>query len=729
MKIDPIKVEKNFELVCSEIARAGSERVQLQYIYNFLKSLNHLYNQFDSYIIQLFELFPSLKHPLLFTGFRPDELEAIINTCEEAVKAIPELQGDKSIQQKLDLLITGQNFIKSWLGVRKEGGGNGTLQLNSNWDKNRKAEDQPGEVFIPVVETTEGFSKKGRLRKLRVELVGKSGKGEFELRPVFGVIGADTGKLGEKPGKAAGKLLQESVEKCKYWRGTASFELSHTWHAGSSVNLALSSLFYCEMLKAENQREYFQINPGIAITGDIDEKGHVLEVDDETLLQKTEAAFFSWIQVLVVPVQQLDKTAEILDELQEEFTQRNLILKGVGNLRDLFFDRRLTLHKKTSLIEHTAKRVWKRRYSTMTIFAFLMLTGIIGFMAYGPIDKNPEMVSIAGEYLILENDRGLEISRINIGEVTAEYMSRNITAKPTYILHDINNDKINELIWGNSLTSTFRERSFVQAWSVSGDSVIWELPIRMDYQFPRQHVKMNGYLTIDELAVIGEKLIVSASFPTFFQSMISSVDIKDGTIEQEYVHIGNTNDMLTADIDEDEKEEIILTGVNNAFWTACLIILDPEYMQGHSPLTEEYQIENLPRAKEMYYILIPKTVVGKYLTKFEKFNVGRNLSLDKERKSLYASITETTRKFGNNTEYASVLAYFNFNMEPIGFGTSDLYDIIARELYQSGDIPFIPNYDYFQAFKDSLLYWNGEEFVNEVSMNREYLEMLGENED
>jgi hypothetical protein len=51
-------------------------------------------------------------------------------------------------------------------------------------------------------------------------------------------------------------------------------------------------------------------------------------------------------------------------------------------------------------------------------------------------------------------------------------------------------------------------------------------------------------------------------------------------------------------------------------------------------------------------------------------------------------------------------------MAPAGFGTSDQYDIMVRKLHQEGKIPFIPDYDYFESFKDSLLYWDGKEFVH-----------------
>ena len=50
-------------------------------------------------------------------------------------------------------------------------------------------------------------------------------------------------------------------------------------------------------------------------------------------------------------------------------------------------------------------------------------------------------------------------------------------------------------------------------------------------------------------------------------------------------------------------------------------------------------------------------------------------------------------------------------MEPVTIGTSTHYDLWARNLYEEGRIPFNPDYDYFEAFKDSIEYWDGEKFV------------------
>ncbi|MEX0721399.1 MAG: hypothetical protein WD059_12075 [Balneolaceae bacterium] len=713
MKIDPIEIEQLFVQISAEISRAGSERMQLLLMDRFLKRLHGQYLEFDSYIIQLFEVFPSLKHPLLFSGFRPKELEAIIHECEEAANVIPELRQDDSVQRKIDLLKTGFNHVKSWLGISETDREDGLIQL-LNIKEQINLNEEAGDVFIPVVETSEGFEKKGRLRKLKVELVGKSGKDEFELRPVFGVIGANTGNLGEKSAKAAGNLLRKNRERSSYWSGTASFELSHTWHAGSSANLALAALFYCEMLKAENQREYFKLNPGIAITGDVDEHGNVLDVDEETIQQKVEAAFFSWAQVLVVPVQQLEQALKIFEELQNEFPNRNLVIKGIGNLRDLFFDRWLTLHKQTSLIEHTARRVWKRRYSSAAILVFLMLIGIIGSMAYGPIDKNPVMADYEGEYLFIQNQFGKTIKQFWVGKKTVDFFHTYGTTNPQVAFFDINADGVNEVFYVTGVNTS--EQREVTAWSLSGDSLLWVNNLDFKIHFPRQHGLQNLKFYAREIGITfandgNPYLIVLASEWNHFPSVTAKLKPETGEVIEKYIHTGQVRDMELVDITGDGVHEIVLAGINNVYWRAFLAVLDLENISGHSPLEGDYIIEDVQRAEELVYLLIPKTIVGRVFDPIQKYSYSTRVKKSEDQQLLTLTISESpARIISGIIKEGVILIDFDYHLNMTGLATSDQWDIYAKEFYESGDISFIPGYEYFEAFKDSVVYWDGSDF-------------------
>ncbi|MCP9291480.1 hypothetical protein [Gracilimonas sediminicola] len=730
--MDPLKIEKAFGRLTTEIKRAGSERVQLFLIYEFMNALKGDYQTFDSYLIQLFALFPALEHPLLFTGLHPAELEEIISTCEEVIGAIPELKGNE-IDHKINLLKTGLHHIYDWLGVSHIEKDN---RLPSLSGLSKKGNDKTyGEVFIPVVETSGMAEAKGRLRKLRVDVVGKSKKKKFELRPVFGVIGANAGNLGDKPAKAAGKLLVESVNTKNYWSGTASFELSHTWHAGNSANLALGGLFYCEMLKAENRREYFQLNPGIAITGDINELGQVLPVDEESLKQKAEAAFFSWAQVLVVPVQQLETVLELVDDLQKEYPSRDVVVKGIGELRELFYDRRVTLHKQISIIEHTAKKVWMKRNSTLAVFVVLVLLGVIGKLIYGPLDKNPTAVQFDGNVMKIMNDAGVQLIEIEIGDYSVYFEHYLPSDRENIVsLIDANGDGQNEILWTSYHGPGFGRQKLVLG-TVDGDTLwTFEHSETFDYEFHpytntgKQFIELIQGEDLDQDGV--EEVIISTRHVDYFPSFLLVLDSETGRIKKKYLHAGSIHEVLVKNVDEDIEQELIIGGLNNSLKKAFVSILDYDYIFGQGASTERYKTKGYKNAVEMLYVLFPKTLPVETSGGRRGFETDLYHISETGDNGLRVAIAETHHLNNKRTENnAQVFYLFDESFKVSSVGSTDIYDAYARDIYESGQTDILADGKYLESFKDSLLYWNGESFQYEPTINKEYLRAIGELEE
>lgn len=126
----------------------------------------------------------------------------------------------------------------------------------------------------------------GRLRRLKVEIIGPT-KNAHEIKPNFGVVGAEIGNFAKTMESAVSALADESEgTKHRFWKASIQFELPHAWHTGSSANLAMAGAFFGEQMKAEEQQELFWLNPAACITGDLDEQGNVLAVNPQTIPQK-----------------------------------------------------------------------------------------------------------------------------------------------------------------------------------------------------------------------------------------------------------------------------------------------------------------------------------------------------------------------------------------------------------------------------------------------------------
>ncbi|NBC64348.1 MAG: hypothetical protein GVY07_01625 [Bacteroidetes bacterium] len=209
----------------------------------------------------------------------------------------------------------------------------------------------------------------------------------------------------------------------------------------------------------------------------------------------------------------------------------------------------------------------------------------------------------------------------------------------------------------------------------------------------------------------GPKVVINANSYFYFQTIVYLLDARTGSLESEYLHIGHMLDMILQDITGDGVDEVMLSGINNAYWMASLAVLDVENLHGYSPLTRDYRPTGMQQAEELHYLLFPKTLVGSYTNPVMKYNEGHRLNYDLIHETIRIQLEEGRVVFREEEGEANLLVTMDKHLKPIGVGTSDVYDIVARQLYEEGQIPEIPDFDYFQAYKDSILYWTGEEFL------------------
>jgi len=716
MRLNPLEVEQLFSDTVYTVKQAGSERVQLFVIYEFAKKLANESDLYESYLVQITELLPELKNPLLFTGIRPEQINDVIHVFEKITEAVPELLQHDDVQHKLALLRDGAAIINTWMNFDEQ-------ELSQTRAVSRQI-SQPapmkGEALIPVIEGGEQQAA-GRLRKMQVDVLGKSREKMFELKPTFGVIGAETGSLGVIPAKAAGKLLQQHRSGGNSWKGSARFEQSHAWHAGRSANLALAALFYCEMLKAEKSREHFDINPAIVITGDLDEEGNVLAVEESTLKNKAEAAFFSWAQALVVPAAQLNEVLGYLEQLEEEYPQRSLTVAGVAHLKEIFYDRRLTLYQKKTALEHHASQLWNKKFSVAGAAVFLVMALTLAKVIYGPIDKNPAAIEYDGASLIVQNKTGTVLFTKEVGDLMVLGVKTIPESRIRYTaLIDVDGDGTNEVVW-TSYKSKFGRTEIVLG-NAAGDT-LWVKNFTRNVEYPYHPYIQSDIFVVRSLYTADldgnglEEILIVNNHEQYFPCFVSVIDPKTGKVTREMLHQGVIESLLIEDLDSDGIKEIVYGGVNNTHKLGFLAAVSYPELRGQSGASKRYSLPGWDSTKNKLYMLFPQSIVGKKLSNNSGINTRiESIHLNRSNK-IYVRINELVDG-GTNMDFDLVqLQYlFDLNLKPVAIGSIDSYDLAARELYETGRLPFLADGLYLQAFKDSLLWWNGEQFVQEYTL-------------
>ena len=728
--IDPFRIEKSFRETVQHLETSTSERTQILYILRFLEEIEPLEDQADSYAAQLIEKLPTLANPLLIAGMKPKELKHLTCYLE---KYKDKLNGVERLIIRLKEYEQALVMLYEWLGEHhhKE---DGTGALIAQIVK-AKIEYHTGEVLVPVVEQVKNEQKAesiGRLRRLRVDIIGENPVKRHELKPTFGIIGAEAGFFTEAAEASAGRLLTISRNgKEKSWKAAAMFSLSHAWHAGRSANLALAAAFYCEMLKAEEQPEYFRLNPAICLTGDIDNDGNVLSIEEHSLSLKTEAAFFSWVQVLVVPAGQLEYVQYYLEKLNSKYPNRQLAVAGVSNIQDLFYDRRLTIHYKTDVVTHSLKRIWKRRYSVVSVSLLIVLLAIIGSLIYGPVDKNPVMADFEGEMMYVKNKNGGTIYTEEVGNLVVK-IAEGYHDVITFI--DIDGDKTNEVLKVR-VSADDQSTSALSLLEPDFRDTIWtnELAYEIPYEshpylFPYKYA-IDQMITFDIDKDGDPELIASFNHMPYFMSFIGVFDIHTGNLERFYANPGHVSYLSVFDLDKDDEAEIVAVFELKAFRMRAIVVLPHDFKTGHGRLGIRYQT-SLEESIEKAIIAVPMSVVGRRITREagELWYTGHMVITANEGDKSIFNIEYTEIEKTDIPEFPDLALslIFDYRLNIKSIGSSDNYDIISEQLYTEGRIPFLPDARYFENFKDSLLYWDGYRFADYPTLNKKYLELIGD---
>jgi hypothetical protein len=217
----------------------------------------------------------------------------------------------------------------------------------------------------------------------------------------------------------------------------------------------------------------------------------------------------------------------------------------------------------------------------------------------------------------------------------------------------------------------------------------------------------------------GLELLVYAHHSTWEPAVVSLLNAEDGSVKSEYWHRGHIQAILTDDLDRDGIKEILIAGQNNSFNSASIIVLDTRYISGYAPTTKLDTLQGGVPGIEKYFILIPMSDVGKIIGTHVR-NIASEIRLTD--KSIIVEVIE-----GALPNLATVSLYYRFDKEMrcLRIDPSDVFRASCDRLLKEGKLRSTTG-DYYEDLRKSVLYWDGDQFVNKPTLNKKYLEAVSQ---
>ena len=178
----------------------------------------------------------------------------------------------------------------------------------------------------------------------------------------------------------------------------------------------------------------------------------------------------------------------------------------------------------------------------------------------------------------------------------------------------------------------------------------------------------------------------------------------DGTLLGEFWNGGQIVDYAFEDLNDDGREEIVVSGIYNERKTGFLAVFDSTDIKGGSPQQDKsYICPELSPGSEKYYLVIPRTDVD---------------SISSSNETLATVEILKNGRIQAMTHETSLFYEFDSNLQAVDLKGSHCMDQLHKELARQGLVRSVLNDAYYDALKKSVLYWDGarKTFTTEPAM-------------
>lgn len=707
-----LAIEKEYKQLQKKLSLAYSSRYRAAQIFGFLKSLTNLQGS-ETYLLELIAPLNDALENLSYRQIAPKLLSEYNSVVEELLKNSTNDYVKRNLSSISDLLMAEKEKQEELFSQKFN------KQLKTAFIKKRKGfkrifegtQKSRSEVTIPFVEKEPFIADEkpnfGTLRKLKVKVEWLS-KDALNDEVDIG-INTEKEKVNEYEAIIrVAKNLFASVTGLKIDREISVHCILEDQNiiSGNSLEAGLTACIFTSLFKLHDLRITFDLPETLAITGRINEEGKLLPVDEEGLKLKIEACAFSAITNLIVPIEQENFCKEHLSKIETDNGGVKLLeITGIENIREVYYDRRNLEESVTTFIEHAVRQTWKRRRPIAAIL-FLSMALLIGKTYLGPIDRHPARIIYEGEDLVIKNWFYQELKRIEIGSSQVEqalglYDPSDLIADTC----DIDADGYTDVIYFDQLMKNSNYEKVI-CYSVIKDSVLWSYNMRKKINIPNNPIpgeQIHGrFLLAGDYDQDKKSEVYIVASSNYSPGMILKLDAQTGKELASYVHYGHLSKIRFSDLDHDGNEELITCGTNQVFRTACLIVLNPKFMNGHGPVDELNKIEGYDEAKEKYYIKIPFTMVAKAYGAAASYSMANNITVKDENEDIRLEIRDADYNGGyGNPEF---YIHFDFNLRAVEFAKSDNYNTHVINLLKEKKISRFPDAAYFQEYKKEIVY-------------------------
>lgn len=177
-------------------------------------------------------------------------------------------------------------------------------------------------------------------------------------------------------------------------------------YKGSSLGLGGAVVSACNYFNYSNSKKRYKISNAAAFTGVVNKDGKVAAVSKESISDKIEAAFFSWVKYCVVPKENYNDAVEECEKLKLLYPTKEIEVFGIESVEEVFKYTEIVRAETLSAYDYTRSVVERNKIKSIAaLFVVLVIATAFISSKFLPKDIKPLPRAETEMYLIYAPDR------------------------------------------------------------------------------------------------------------------------------------------------------------------------------------------------------------------------------------------------------------------------------------------------------------------------------------
>lgn len=183
---------------------------------------------------------------------------------------------------------------------------------------------------------------------------------------------------------------------------------------------------------------------------------------------------------------------------------------------------------------------------------------------------------------------------------------------PMLVIRDIDADGGVEVLFALTRTANRGGEGTLICWDRRGRER-WRFQAGRELRSPNKHFgpdyRIGGFYCHDLDGDGRQEIVVESFYASDWPCQLAVLD-PAGRMTGEFWNSGYLRGLSLHDINADNRDELIIGGVNNEYRGGCLIVFDTANVHGGSPQSGEFVLEGIGPGSMLYYVRTPYTDVS-----------------------------------------------------------------------------------------------------------------------